>query len=166
MTAFKFIENKNFECHTEKIQQNQSAFCINTTSEYELKILLAEDDLINQKVTLKLLEKMAYTADVAINGIQVLQYLEKDLYDLILMDIRMPEMDGLEATMAINDIYGKKRPVIIALTADVFEGAKEKYLKAGLDDYMAKPVTFEIFQNMIIKWAKKVNHKRKKFIFK
>ena len=106
-----------------------------------LQILLAEDNLINQKVGVRILNKMGYQVDVAANGLEVLEALERRMYDVILMDMQMPEMDGVEATKIICKRWSKKaRPRIIALTANAITGDREKCLQAGMDDYTSKPI--------------------------
>ncbi|RQW81487.1 MAG: PAS domain S-box protein [Methanothrix sp.] len=108
-----------------------------------LKILLAEDNLVNRKVALLMLKKLGCCADVAGNGLEVLQALKRRDYDVILMDVQMPEMDGLKAARFINDMKLKRRPVIIAMTAYALEGDKQKCLDAGMDGYLSKPVQLE-----------------------
>ncbi|MBF0352642.1 MAG: PAS domain S-box protein [SAR324 cluster bacterium] len=111
-----------------------------------LKILLAEDNPVNHKLTLVMLQKLGYEADSAINGREVLKCLKQKNYDLILMDIQMPEMDGLEATRRITAAYAPdERPWIIAMTANALNGDKEKCLLAGMNDYLSKPVTLHNF---------------------
>jgi CheY-like chemotaxis protein len=106
-----------------------------------LRILVAEDNLINQKVALSLLEKMGYQAQVAGNGHEVLQALERQPYDVILMDVHMPDMDGLEATRRIRERWPKgQRPAIIAMTASAMNEDRENCLAAGMDDFVSKPV--------------------------
>jgi signal transduction histidine kinase len=108
---------------------------------YPLKILIAEDVPVNQKVARLFLKNMGYQADVAGNGIEVLNALNKQLYDIILMDVMMPEMDGIKATQHIRQQYSNKdKPWIIALTADAISGKKETYISAGMNDYLSKPV--------------------------
>jgi CheY-like chemotaxis protein len=107
-----------------------------------LRILLAEDNLINQKVALLMLKRLGHRADVATNGLEVLQALERQFYDLILMDVQMPEMDGLEATRAIRQRW-HDRPKIIAVTAHALKGDREMCLEAGMDEYIAKPIEME-----------------------
>ncbi len=108
-----------------------------------LRILLAEDNSINQRVGLLLLERMGYLADVAGNGIEVLEALRRQPYDLILMDIQMPGMDGLEATRRIRAEFPVERqPRIVALTANVLREQREACLAAGMDDFVQKPILF------------------------
>ena len=106
-----------------------------------LKILLAEDNTVNQKVATLMLKRQGYKADIANNGLEVLEAMERQRYDLILMDIQMPEMDGYEATRAITEKYHEdERPYIIALTANAMQGDRELAIDAGMDDYMSKPM--------------------------
>ncbi len=106
-----------------------------------LNILLAEDDPANQRVTLIMLKRLGYNADAVNNGLQVLRALEKRMYDLVLMDIVMPKMDGFEAAKEIRKRYpSSKRPIIIALTAYILPNGWERCIEAGMNDYIAKPV--------------------------
>ncbi|UCC52499.1 MAG: response regulator, partial [Anaerolineaceae bacterium] len=112
--------------------------------ERPLHILLAEDDSVNQMVALHMLQKLGYRADVAANGYEVLDALERQDYDVILMDNRMPEMDGVEATRRIRSEQPlEKQPYIVAMTASALEGDRERLLEAGMDDYVAKPVMID-----------------------
>ena len=109
------------------------------------RVLLAEDNLINQRVAIRMLEKLGYQPDVATNGLEVLAALREQHYDIVLMDIQMPEMDGLEATRNILQTYPARadRPWIIALTANAMEGDRQTCLDAGMDDYISKPMRIE-----------------------
>ena len=108
---------------------------------HPLRILLAEDNLVNQKLALRLLEQMGYRADLASNGAEAVESVNRQTYDVILMDVQMPEMDGLEASRRINTAYpGANRPRIIAMTANAMQGDREMCLDAGMDDYIAKPI--------------------------
>jgi two-component system sensor histidine kinase/response regulator len=118
-----------------------------------LRILLAEDNRINQMVALGLLQNIGYTAVVAANGVQVLEALAKNPYDLILMDCQMPEMDGYEATRQIRASQISPMPRIVAMTANAMRGESEKCLAAGMDDYMSKPVRLDRLREMIARWA-------------
>jgi PAS domain S-box-containing protein len=111
---------------------------------HPLRILLAEDNAANQMVALSQLKKMGYSADVAANGSEVLQALERQPYDLVLMDVQMPEMDGLEAARRIRERWsGGRGPRIIAMTASTMPEDRERCLEAGMDDYISKPVRIE-----------------------
>jgi CheY-like chemotaxis protein len=106
------------------------------------RVLLAEDNLVNQKVALRMLGRLGYRADLAANGYEVLSALQRQNYDVILMDVAMPEMDGLEATRRIRAAMkrGTGRPWIVALTANAMQGDRELCLAAGMDDYIRKPI--------------------------
>jgi PAS domain S-box-containing protein len=109
--------------------------------EIPLTVLLAEDNPVNQKVALRFLERMGYNADAVANGIEVLSALGNRSYDLVLMDLQMPEMDGLEASRRIRrTVPADRQPKIIALTANAMQGDREICLDAGMDDYISKPV--------------------------
>jgi PAS domain S-box-containing protein len=108
---------------------------------HPLRILLAEDNIINQKVAIHILQRMGYQADVAANGLEVISALSQQSYDLVFMDMQMPEMDGLETTRAIvqnGNIISKPR--IVAMTANAMQGDREICLAAGMDDYLSKPI--------------------------
>jgi CheY-like chemotaxis protein len=124
-----------------------------------VKILLVEDNRINQEVALGLLRKMGYKADVAKNGLHALELLEKRQlskpYQLVLMDCQMPEMDGYQATVAIRseDKYQLSRQInIIAMTANTMKGDQEKCLAAGMNDYLAKPINPSLLAEKIAFW--------------
>jgi PAS domain S-box-containing protein len=108
---------------------------------HPLRILLAEDHPVNQKVVLLMLDRLGYRADVAGNGLEVLEAFNRQCYDVVLMDIQMPEMNGIQATEKLRQTLDNcKQPRIIALTANAVGGEREEYLNAGLDDYLSKPV--------------------------
>jgi PAS domain S-box-containing protein len=109
-----------------------------------LRILLAEDNAMNQKVALRLLERLGYGADVAINGLEAIEALERQPYDVVLMDVQMPELDGLDATRRICERWPEEsRPHIIAMTANALPEDREACFAAGMNDYVAKPIRAE-----------------------
>lgn len=114
------------------------------------RVLLAEDNELNRKVTLLMLERLGYKVDVASNGIEVLEALGRRLYDLVLMNIGMPKMDGIETTREIRRRW-KNGLKIIAITAYVLPGIKGKCLAAGMDDYIGKPVKMRELAKLLSK---------------
>ncbi len=119
-------------------QQNTT---INLADTLPLRILIVEDNIVNQKVVLQMLKRMGYRADIASNGLEAIESVNRQHYDIILMDIQMPVMDGLEATSQICQRFPKeKRPHIIATTANAMQGDREQCLAAGMDDYITKPI--------------------------
>ena len=119
-----------------------------------LRILLAEDNVINQKLVLRLLQRLGYEADVAENGLEALEALRKQLYDIILMDVEMPKMDGLETTRCIRREWPDEcSPRIIALTANTMEDDRIECMKAGMDDYIEKPIRFEELNRILDKYS-------------
>ena len=119
-----------------------------------LKILVAEDNTVNQKVVQLLLHNLGYRADLAANGIETLAALERQSYDVVLMDVQMPEMDGLEATRRLRARYGTGNgPRVIAMTANAMPGDREKCLAAGMDAYVSKPVELNDIRAVLIAMA-------------
>ena len=111
---------------------------------HPLRILLAEDNVVNQKLAMRLLQQMGYRPDLANNGIEAIECVQRQTYDVVLMDVQMPEMDGLEASRQINARWSATdRPRIIAMTANAMQGDREECLAAGMDDYLTKPIRVE-----------------------
>ncbi|MCA9916631.1 MAG: response regulator [Anaerolineales bacterium] len=134
--------------------QQKQATNINTNASKQspLRILLAEDNIVNQKVALRMLSRMGYTADVAGNGHEVIAALKRQYYDVVLMDVQMPEMDGVAATQYIlAHCKRERRPRIIAMTANALEGDRENYLELGMDDYISKPIRVELLEEALHK---------------
>jgi signal transduction histidine kinase/CheY-like chemotaxis protein len=127
--------------------------------EFPLRILVAEDNAINQKLTLKVLAKLGYIAGLAENGKEVLEMADLEQYDVILMDVQMPVMDGLEATRMLR-LCLTKQPVIIAMTANAMEGDQDECIQAGMDDYISKPVEINSLLARLEKWGTAINARR------
>lgn len=127
---------------------------------YPLQILIAEDNIVNQKLTIRVLNKLGYQKiDVAQNGVETIEKFTEQFYEVILMDVQMPEMDGLEATRRIRAMNGR-RPIIIAMTANAMQGDREECLQAGMDDYISKPIKLELAVNILEKWALELQSKQ------
>jgi signal transduction histidine kinase/CheY-like chemotaxis protein len=117
---------------------------------HPLRILLAEDNPVNQKLALRLLERMGYHAALAQNGLEAISAVEASQFDVILMDVQMPELDGLEATRRIRRRWGADGPRIVAMTANAMEGDREACLEAGMDDYISKPIRPEALADALV----------------
>ena len=115
-----------------------------------MRILVAEDNLVNQKVAMLFLKRLGFTADLAIDGLEALAAIDQQDYDLILMDLQMPGMDGFEVTRRIRHQLPKdQQPTIIAMTAHALLGYRQRCLDAGMDEYLSKPIQFEKLQAML-----------------
>jgi CheY-like chemotaxis protein len=120
-----------------------------------IRILVAEDNVVNQKVALRILQKLGYRADAVADGREAVMSLETIPYDIVLMDVQMPQMDGFEATGVIRDPASRVRNhhiPVIAMTAHAMKGDREKCLEAGMDDYVSKPVTALALNDMLEKY--------------
>ena len=126
----------------------------NLADRMPLRILLAEDNLINQKLAVKMLERIGYCPDIASNGVEVLAALRRQSYDLVLMDVQMPEMDGVEATRRIRQEWpGDSGPRIVAITANAFKSDREQCLAAGMDEYVTKPIQFKELRAVLAQFS-------------
>jgi PAS domain S-box-containing protein len=137
-------------------QQSQSTTTreidANMSKNYPLHILLAEDNVVNQKVALRILQRMGYRADAVANGLEAIDSLKRQPYNLVLMDVQMPEMDGLAATQRIRQIFpSEQQPLIIAMTAHSLQGDREQCLAAGMDDYVSKPIQIHELQEALMR---------------
>ena len=117
------------------------------------EVLVVEDDIMNLKLICEILKTEGYTVHYAMNGIEAIDMAKKMLYDLILMDIQLPGMDGIEATRIIKNMPNYKKVPIIALTAYAMGGDKERFLAAGLDDYISKPLNISDFLIKVNKYC-------------
>jgi len=135
-----------------------SAFDSLFASRLPLRILMADDNRVNQKVASRFLEKLGYRAELANNGLEVLQALERQPYDIIFLDVHMPEMDGYAAARELRRRWGGAgRPRIIAVTGNALQGDREKCLDAGMDDYISKPIRVEDLQTALVRWGRRQN---------
>ncbi|MEM7038701.1 MAG: response regulator, partial [Bacteroidota bacterium] len=123
-----------------------------------MNILVADDDEINQMVAMRRFANLGFQPDFADNGLEVVEMCEATTYDVVFMDVNMPEMDGLEATRKLHEKFSNgKRPVIIAMTANAMEGDRESCLQAGMDDYMSKPFRVDELEEMLMKYGLQKN---------
>ena len=144
----------NIQFQKEKKAPSAPTFDTNFAKRLPLRLMLADDNPINQKVGLSVLQKLGYRAEVANNGLEVIQALEQKPFDIVFMDVQMPEMDGLEAARQICQHWPKdKRPRIIAMTGNALLGDREKCLAAGMDDYISKPVRIAELQAALERWG-------------
>ncbi len=122
------------------------------TSEFNIDVLVVDDYLINLELTKHMLQMMKCRVDTAETGPEALEKIKEKKYDIVFMDIQMPEMDGVEATNEIRKITGDDNHLpVVALTANAIEGDREKYLEAGLDDYISKPITGEGLEDILVR---------------
>jgi CheY-like chemotaxis protein len=135
----------------EPVARVQPRLDLQMATRHPLRILLAEDNVVNQKLALRLLQQMGYRADVASNGIEAIESIERQTYDVVLMDVQMPEMDGLEASRQITARLPQgQRPRIVAMTANAMQGDREECLAAGMDDYVTKPIRVEALVSALL----------------
>lgn len=128
------------------------------SGKYPFRILLAEDNVINQQLARIILNKMGYDPEIAENGKEVLNKLGEKEFDLIFMDIQMPEMDGLEATRIIRTTHSVQ-PLIIAMTANTTPEDREECLAEGMNDYLSKPVDLDELVNIMEKWGRRIGQR-------
>ncbi len=134
---------------TAQTSETENIFAL-SKQDASLRILLAEDNLVNQKVVLRMLEKFGFSADIASNGQEALEALQRQSYDLVLMDVHMPEMDGVEATKQIRrNVAAERQPRIVALTAAAMKEDRDACLAAGMDAFLTKPVRPEHLANIL-----------------
>ncbi len=147
----KELSAEKSELSDKKVQTHESAAAKAVRSKYN--ILLAEDNLINQKVAMRLLSDAGFNAQAVNNGIEVVNAVKNGRFDLVLMDVQMPEMDGFSATRVIREMKDKKADIpIIAITAHALIGDREKCIEAGMNDYLSKPLEIQQFMSVLNKW--------------
>ena len=138
-----------------KVESAKSVMDAELAARHPLRILLAEDNQVNQKLASRILEQMGYRADIASNGLEAVESIERQTYDVIFMDVQMPEMDGLDATRNIRKLADVAQPHIIAMTANAMEGDRELCLAAGMDDYVSKPIRVNELIDALMKAKRK-----------
>jgi signal transduction histidine kinase/CheY-like chemotaxis protein len=149
-----------YNCIVEMVQGSSRQAAVPDGMEYptidrsSTHILLAEDNVVNQMVAQRMLEKLGFSIDVVSNGQEALDALAKKPYSLVFMDCQMPVLDGYQAVRALRQRTGGERVPIIAMTASVMEGDAEKCIAAGMDDYLSKPVRAEDLESMVLRWAR------------
>jgi two-component system sensor histidine kinase/response regulator len=126
---------------------------------HPMRILVAEDNAVNQKLAERILHKLGYKVDIASNGTEALESMKQSLHDLVLMDVQMPELDGLQATQQIR-MLSVEQPVIIAMTANAMQGDREECLRAGMNDYLSKPIRLEGLVKLLEKWSAEMMHQK------
>jgi signal transduction histidine kinase/DNA-binding response OmpR family regulator len=139
--------------------KQQSKLSTEFATEHPMRILIAEDNLTNQKLATKILNKLGYKPDVAQHGKEVLEVVSHKTYDVILMDVQMPFMDGLEASRMIR-LCLSSQPVIVAMTANTLQGDRDECMKAGMDDYISKPINVEELVTVLEKWSQHIKEKQ------
>jgi CheY-like chemotaxis protein len=152
----EFWFTANFRCADEKLEAAAQPAIESRPLALNSKVLLVEDNPINQMVAQKMLEKVGLKAKLANNGVEALQCLQDDVFDLVLMDCQMPEMDGFDATREIRKLKIKalnQKPLpVVAMTANVMSGDRERCLEVGMNDYIGKPVQREQLESILHKW--------------
>jgi len=154
-----------FERQVEHIKEaqppnNEQVLAQSAAQSQVMQVMLVEDNLVNQEVAQELLESIGLVVSIANHGFEALQLLEKKRFDLVLMDIQMPEMDGYRATRAIRRQYESDKLPIIAMTAYALAGDKERCLAVGMNDFISKPVEPDEFYKVLTKWLKNISYRK------
>jgi CheY-like chemotaxis protein len=148
----------SFNTYQNSKSRQKSIFDEELAQKLPLNILLAEDNIVNQKVACKMLRRLGYMVDIAENGLKVLEAIDRQFYDVVLMDVHMPVMDGLEATQYIvTQLDLQKRPYIIAMTANAMESDRLACLASGMNDYISKPVKVDLLIDAL--WRSQRNNR-------
>ena len=145
---------------TDIVENLTNSLSNNFASQFPLQILIAEDNLTNQKIATRILSKLGYQPAIANHGKEVMEMISQEHYDIILMDVLMPEMSGLEATRMIRTCL-EIQPIIIAMTANVMQGDRDDCIQAGMDDYMSKPIELKELLSQLEKWSLVIRERRK-----
>lgn len=148
---FKFLKGSPKLEENIIVHQEENGFA----KRHDIRILLVEDNLINQKFAIKALEKLGYDPDIASNGKEAVEKVKGNNYDLIFMDLQMPIMDGITATKEIMKLSLKQQPIIVAMTANAFKDDKDKSIEAGMSGFLTKPVSIKKIKDTIVEVKKK-----------
>jgi signal transduction histidine kinase/ligand-binding sensor domain-containing protein/DNA-binding response OmpR family regulator len=140
---------------SQKIVEEKNSYDTSFATDYPANILIAEDNVINQMLIQKILKLLGFNPSIASNGLLAVEKFQEDFFDIVLMDVQMPEMDGLEATKQIRQLSILRQPVIIAMTANAMQGDREECLNAGMDDYISKPIVMDDLYRKLKAWAGK-----------
>ncbi len=135
-----------------EVMNNNNTELLQASFRKDIKILVAEDNLVNQKVARSILNNIGFQVEVVTNGFEAIQLMEQQEFDLVFMDMQMPEMDGLQATRVVRKLPIAKQPIIVAMTANAMSEARDICLDVGMNDYIAKPVKINDIRAMIKKW--------------
>lgn len=155
------IRIKNDHLRQKSSQSPENYIDESLYSKYPMRILVAEDNMVNQKLVISILSRMGFKVSSVMNGREAVDILYEKDFDVIFMDVQMPEMTGIEATIKIkNEMPVEKQPLIIALTANAMVEDKEKCIECGMVDYMSKPINIGVLQNMLIKWGNYLSNKQ------
>jgi CheY-like chemotaxis protein len=157
----KFHFTANFKPSTKALRAERKtadAASDGNRSRVRLRVLLAEDNAVNQRLISRLLEKRGHEVDVVGNGVEALKALARRSYDLVLMDMQMPELDGLETTTRIRmrETNGDKHQIVVALTANAMSEDQERCRAAGMDGYLTKPIQFDKLDEVLEKYASEI----------
>jgi signal transduction histidine kinase/CheY-like chemotaxis protein len=156
-TFMDMLGKKENGKHTLYREEKATEQIISVSEKTEVRILVAEDNDTNQKLIRKTLEKLGYNCDLVSNGAEAVESSKHKRYDLILMDVMMPEMDGYEATRIISEFPSHRKPIIIAMTANALSDDRIKAMEAGMDDYISKPFRIKDIEDKIDKWKHQFN---------
>jgi signal transduction histidine kinase/CheY-like chemotaxis protein/ligand-binding sensor domain-containing protein len=157
---------RNIEKHQKKVKVSTHEVAVSSeiswlSSDFSthrpIRILVAEDNTINQRLVERMLNKLGYLVQIVVNGKEAIEEINRKLYDLIFMDVQMPEMDGFEATQHIRKMAGYQ-PIIIAMTANATQGDREECLMMGMDDYISKPIRTDSLVNLLEKWYTRIKN--------
>jgi CheY-like chemotaxis protein len=142
--ALEYLDGPDLSSQVRKEAYPLTVSVRETAARHPLRILLAEDNIVNQRVAVGLLSKLGYRADVVADGNEAVDAVLRIPYDLVLMDIQMPELDGEQAALRIRkEAPAERQPWIVAMTANVMKGDRERYLSHGMNDYISKPIRVE-----------------------